>query len=84
MTPAQFLAQYRPANLTTTHLNSGPMQSIENSLVSVVIPVVPGSHSLGQCLEKVVRQDFPNKEVIVVCAPGAADAASLPTRTKGV
>ncbi len=60
------------------------MQSIENSLVSVVIPVVPGSHSLGQCLEKVVRQDFPNKEVIVVCAPGAADAASLPTRTKGV
>ncbi len=60
------------------------MQSINDSLVSVVIPVVPGSHLLAQCLEKVLRQDFPNKEVVVVCAPGAAEDAPLPTRTKGV
>jgi GT2 family glycosyltransferase len=47
-------------------------------LASVVIPVRPGCSSLGQCLDRVLNQDAPRKEVIVVCDPGVSDAGDLP------
>jgi hypothetical protein len=47
-------------------------------LASVVIPVVPGCTSLGRCLDRVMNQDAPRTEVIVVCDPGVPDADDLP------
>ena len=41
---------------------------MQETLVSVVIPAVTGPGPLGRCLEKVLRQRYDNKEVLVVCA----------------
>lgn len=51
---------------------------MKEPLASVVIPVGTDSESLGQCLDKVARQDFESKEVIIVCDPRVGDLASLP------
>ncbi|MHC4788295.1 MAG: glycosyltransferase, partial [Planctomycetota bacterium] len=47
-------------------------------LASVVIPVGPDAEFLGKCLDRVRRQDFKKKEIIIVCDAGAADLASIP------
>lgn len=47
-------------------------------LASVVIPVGSDAKLLGQCLDRVRRQDFKKKEIIVVCDPRAGDLASIP------
>lgn len=51
---------------------------MKDLLASVVIPVGPGCESLGQCLDRVMHQDFVKKEVIVVCDPRAPEADALP------
>lgn len=51
---------------------------MKDALVSVVIPVGPDAEWLDECLSAVARQDFPKKEVIVVCDARAAQLASLP------
>ena len=44
--------------------------------VSVVIPAAGGADFLGQCLEKVLRQRYEKKEVILVC--GHEEAPPIP------
>ncbi|MHC4789400.1 MAG: glycosyltransferase family 2 protein, partial [Planctomycetota bacterium] len=51
---------------------------MKDPLASVVIPVGADSELLGRCLDRVRRQDFPKKEIIVVCSPQAADLPSIP------
>ncbi|NIM71036.1 MAG: glycosyltransferase, partial [Xanthomonadales bacterium] len=38
-----------------------------NHVVSVVVPVEGSPPTLGECLESVLRQDHPRKEIIIVC-----------------
>ncbi len=57
---------------------------MKDPLASVVVPVSTDFRSLGQCLESLVRQDFENKEIIVVCDPRAREAASLPQAAKNL
>ncbi len=57
---------------------------MKDPLASVVIPVGPDAELLGQCLDRVARQDFSKKEVIVVCDPRAGDLASLPAGSEDV
>jgi GT2 family glycosyltransferase len=45
-------------------------------LASVVIPVQPRDELLGECLDRVRRQDYPRKEIIVACDPRAAELAA--------
>jgi hypothetical protein len=52
---------------------------MKDLLVSVVIPVGPGAEYLGECMDRVTRQDHPKLEIIVVCEPAAANLASLPS-----
>ena len=51
---------------------------MEDPLVSIVIPVGPDCDSLGQSLDRVMHQDFPKKEVIVVCDPRSPCADTVP------
>lgn len=57
---------------------------MKDVLASVVIPVGRDSRTLGECLESIGRQDFPKKEVIIVCDRGAADLPSLPGGSENV
>ncbi len=51
---------------------------MSEELASVVIPVGPDAERLGQCLERVMHQDYPRTEIIIVCDPRAADLPELP------
>jgi len=51
---------------------------MEDLVASVVIPVGQDAGSLGQCLDRVLRQDFGHLEVILVCDAQAAPLASVP------
>ncbi len=45
---------------------------MEEPLVSVVIPVASDGDSLEPCLRSVLRQEYENKEVLLVCRPDQA------------
>jgi len=51
---------------------------MDNPLASIVVPVGPDSEALGECLGSIARQDYPKKEVILVCDPSTANLPSLP------
>ena len=57
---------------------------MNDSVVSVVIPVADEAPSLGRCLDAVARQDFPQKELIVVCDARAGGVDSLPAGSEDV
>jgi len=40
---------------------------MKDALVSVIIPVGPGSTSVVSCVEKVLKQDYEKKEVVIAC-----------------
>ncbi len=47
-------------------LEKGDAKMNELPLVSVVIPVYNGEKFIGQCIESILCQEYPNKEVLVV------------------
>jgi GT2 family glycosyltransferase len=57
---------------------------MKDPVVSVVIPVQRDASSFGQCLEAVLRQDYPKKEVIIVCDPRADVEEALPAGSEDI
>ncbi|MEF8787522.1 MAG: glycosyltransferase family 2 protein [Planctomycetota bacterium] len=51
---------------------------MEDPLISVVIPAPADVPALRPCVEKVLKQDYENREVIVVCGAGREEEVSLP------
>jgi GT2 family glycosyltransferase len=51
---------------------------MQDPVASVVIPLAKDAEFLGQCLDRLMRQDFDRKEIVVVCDPRAVDPAALP------
>ncbi len=61
-----------------------PANAMTDSVVSVVIPVQATSCFLGRCLESVLRQNYGNKEVIIVCGPRAEASDALPKGSEDI
>lgn len=51
---------------------------MEEPLISVVIPAPAEVPALRPCVEKVLKQDYEKREVIVVCGAGREEEVSLP------
>jgi len=51
---------------------------MEDPLISVVIPAPAGVPALRPCVEKVLKQDYENREVIVACGAEREEEISLP------